>query len=273
MSVDQKINILIEEANALGRHKKARELGILPQGNWQGPVKSQIKKDSKSAFDGSPKTEPKVKTRFDDISKASSSFGNRVSPKREIGGSMQPGAGFMPTTIGGYGEVSMPMTKNTNTFHVHPGEVQSSLLPSNADKQVLAQKTQRLNQPVIDTVASLYNDSSGIGATSYSNTLKKDPVTGDYDNKTKSTTYNPFAKETRNLNGEIVNPGNHTRWMSNTTPNQQEWSRNITKAYTNHQKKLRDTGGLLNGQVLDNRNKPLNIGIKPNQKQRDFYSK
>ncbi len=271
-----KIQKLVEEANALGRQVKAREMGILPKDNWQAGVKSQIKQDSKSAFDGSPKMEPKIKTRFDDIARATSSFGDRVSPNREIGGAMYSSdkkSSFMPTAIGGYGEVSMPENKNTNTFHIHPGKNDDSLQPSGADKQVLANKTQRLNQPVMDTVASLYNDASGIGATSYSNTLKKDPTTGEYTPKTSSVTYSPFTKETRNLNGEVINPnqGELTRWTASTTPNQQEWAKNLTKVYTGKQKELRDTGALLNGNVLDNRNNPLKIGVKPSQKLKDFY--
>ncbi len=268
-----KIKNLIEEANALGRHEKAREMGILPTGNWQSKVKKQIKDDSMTAHKGSPETEPKVKTRFDNISKAASSFGDRVSPKREIGGAMYSSdkkADYMPTAIGSYGEVSMPENKNTNTFHTHPGKKVDSMQPSGADKQVLADKTKRLNQPVMDTVSSLYNNASGIGATSYSNTLKKDS-SGEYVPKTSSVTYSPFAKETRNLNGQVIDPGEFARWTSSSTPNQQEWSKNVAKVYTNKQKELRDTGALLNGQVLDSRNKPLDIAIKPNQKLKDFY--
>ncbi len=253
--------------NALKLRTAALEIGILPMAetNWKAVVRKVMKDRAHSKFFGSPERELKIKRDFNDIVSIRSAFGTSVSSDREFGGSFEnttSSKGFIPITIGSTSEIKRKRSSATKQFHVHPGQWPFSRRSSYSDRKTMVDTVIKYEQPVQEITASLTNRLTGIGATQTTIFYKKGVL------KTRVVDYNPFAKETINLNGDRIYFGNRVSMIGLFNHNQKILQQYLTKKVITFQKKNsknNETG------IIKTRETAMSVSIRMNQEIREFY--
>jgi len=213
MIIEQKIDKLIEEANALKLRQIALNHGIIPDSNrydWKATAKNIAKRQAHAKKFGGTYSNS-LKDNFEDISLIKNDFGNRISDKREIaGGFLQKkdgsGAGPVPLAIGSHGSVDVNFLfnntlkgkLNNKTWHTHPftGRHSNHLRPSDMDIESLKDAANHFKQSAIDYVVVPKGQPIGLGAVKYKAKPNEDHVS--------QVVYNPFAKKVFNLNGKYI---------------------------------------------------------------------
>ncbi len=250
--------------NALEMRRKALEIGILPiaETNWKAVIKKVIKDEAHSNRFDSPKRLLKIERDFYSIVSIRTAFGTSVSSEREFGGSFEntpDSQGFIPTSIGSINEIKRKRYGAMKQFHTHPGQCRLSRTPSNIDINNIIALSVRRGQPAQEVVASIVNRQYGIGATSTTIFTKNDIV------KIRQVHWNPFAKETFNIGGNVINVGTRVSILAPTNKNQCIFQRHLIKLYTNYQKLNRDNG------IIPTRTTSIKLRFTMSQAIKEFY--
>ncbi len=230
--------------NAITLRQAALKMGIIPTtySNWKAVVRKALRDEIHSKRFNSPKRELKIQRDFNEIASIRNAFGTSVSSAREFGGAFEnaiTGKGFMPTAIGSTDAVHRRLDKITKHFHVHPGQTPGSRRLSLGDVKLVIAALERTGQPTQETVVSLVNRTSGIGATQmkifYKNGVRV----------RKALEWNPFALETFNLNGERTNLGNRVSMFQSCSQEQIDFQHELVRGYVSHQKRENDKGNFI----------------------------
>ncbi len=250
--------------NALEIRQKALEIGILPitDTNWKSVTKKAIKDEAHSNRFGSPKRLLKIERDFYSIVSIRTAFGTSVSSEREFGGSFentQESKGFIPTSIGSINEIKRKKYGAMKQFHTHPGQCRLSRTPSDADISNTTALSIKRGQPAQEVVVSIVNRQYGIGATS-TTVFNKDNQT-----RVRQVHWNPFAKETFSIGGNVIDIGTRVSILAPTNKNQHIFQNHLVRLYTDHQKLNRDKG------IIPTRTIPMKLRFTISQAIKEFY--
>jgi len=246
---------------ALKLRRVALSVGIIPTAgtNWKA-VARKIAKDRnhENLFD-SPSREIKIERDFYNIVEVRSAFGTSISSVREFSGNFENtenNQGFIPRTIGTTDTVLRTLDTCTKKFHIHPGQMPESRKLSLTDISAMLDRLEVLKQPIQETVVSITNRTSGIGATQFK-VFYKYMKDGSRCRTSKSVVWSPFASETHDLNGSRTQPGSRVNMISTFTNGQKQFSNKLVHMYTNHQKKERTKGIIIRTRLDPIRKAPL----------------
>ncbi len=251
--------------NALEMRQKALEIGILPisETNWKSVVKKAIKDEAHANRFGSPKRQLKIERDFYSIVSIRTAFGTSVSSEREFAGSFentQNLKGFIPISIGSLNQVKRKRDGAMKQFHTHPGQHRLSRTPSKTDMRKIVALSVKRGQPAQEVVVSIVNRQYGIGATSTT------VFTKDNQSRVRQVHWNPFAKETFSIGGDVVNVGTRVSILAPANENQYTFQKHLVRLYTDYQKSSR-----IKGRIIPTRTIAIKLRFIMSQVIREFY--